>query len=327
MMGMEPPARDLVARAFTRHHLSWVDALPWLAIAAVWLVAGDYVPLGTQVIIMIIFALSLDLAVGYGGIDTLGHAALFGSGAYAAGLYALNVSSEPVTGLLAAGIAGAAVALVTGPLVLRTRGITQVMLTLAVSTVLLEIANAWKPVTGGADGLTGFRIAPVLGAFRFDLAGNTAYWYGAAVLAVTFFLCKGLVNSPFGLTIRGIRENPVRMRLLGVPVRHRLLMLYTISGFFAGWAGGLSAQVTKLVGLDTLEFVLSGNALVMLILGGTGSLYGAIVGATVFVVLSDRAAAINPFHWLFALGIVLILAVRYAPAGLVGLLRFRKVPR
>jgi branched-chain amino acid transport system permease protein len=321
---MDSQPRDIVVRAFTRHHLSWVDALPWLALAAVWAFAGDYVPLGTQVIIMIIFALSLDLAVGYGGIDTLGHAALFGSGAYAAGLYALHVSSEPITGMMAAGAAGAAVALITGPLVLRTRGITQVMLTLAVSTVLLEVANAWKPVTGGADGLTGFRIAPVLGAFAFDLAGNTAYWYGAAVLAVTFFLCKGLVNSPFGLTIRGIRENPVRMRLLGVPVRRRLLLLYTMSGFFAGWAGGLSAQVTKLVGLDTLEFVLSGNALVMLILGGTGSLYGAILGATVFVVLSDRAAAINPFHWLFALGIVLILAVRYAPEGLVGLLRLRR---
>ncbi len=320
---MEQP-RDIVTRAFTRHRFSWVDALPWLAVAAVWVFAGDYVPLGTQVIIMIIFALSLDLAVGYGGIDTLGHAALFGTGAYAAGLFALHVSTEPITGLLVAGIAGAAIALVTGPLVLRTRGITQVMLTLAVSTVLLEIANAWKPVTGGADGLAGFRVAPVLGLFPFDLAGRTAYWYGAAVMAVTFFLCKALVNSPFGLTIRGIRENPVRMRMLGVPVRLRLLLLYTISGVFAGWAGGLSAQVTKLVGLDTLEFVLSGNALVMLILGGPGSLYGAIVGATVFVVLSDRAAAINPFHWLFALGIVLILAVRYAPAGLVGLFRIRK---
>ena len=324
---MDQHPRATVARAFARHRFSWVDLLPWLAIAAVWAFANDYVPLGTQVIIMIIFALSLDLAVGYGGIDTLGHAALYGSGAYAAGLYALHVSSEPVTGLLAAGIAGAVVALITGPLVLRTRGITQVMLTLAVSTVLLEIANAWKPVTGGADGLAGFRIAPVLGLFKFDLAGETAYWYGAAVMAVTFVLCKALVNSPFGLTIRAIRENPVRMRLLGVPVRRRLLLLYTISGFFAGWAGGLTAQVTQLVGLDTLEFVLSGNALVMLILGGTGSLYGAIVGATVFVVLSDRAAAIDPFHWLFALGIVLILAVRYAPAGLVGLLRVRKTPR
>lgn len=324
---MDQQRRDTVTRAFARHSFSWVDLLPWAVLAAVWVLANDYVPLGTQVIIMIIFALSLDLAVGYGGIDTLGHAALFGTGAYAAGLYALHVSSEPLTGLLAAGVAGAVIALITGPLVLRTRGITQVMLTLAVSTVLLEIANAWKPVTGGADGLAGFRIAPVLGMFPFDLAGRTAYLYGAAVMAATFFLCKALVNSPFGLTIRGIRENPVRMRLLGVPVRARLLLLYTISGFFAGWAGGLSAQVTKLVGLDTLEFVLSGNALVMLILGGTGSLYGAIVGATVFVVLSDRAAAINPFHWLFALGLVLILAVRYAPAGLVGLLRFRKSPR
>ena len=310
----------VVAHAFTRHRFSWIDVLPWVVIAVVYAVADTYVPLGTQVIIMIIFALSLDLAVGYGGIDTLGHAALFGAGSYAAGLFALHVSTEPVTGLLAAGVAGAVIALLTGPLVLRTRGVTQVMLTLAVSTVLLEICNAWKSVTGGADGLAGFRIAPLFGTFRFDLAGHTAYWYSAGVMAVAFLLCKVIVNSPFGLTIRGIRENPVRMQLLGVSVRLRLLMLYAMSGVLAGWAGGLTAQVTKVVGLDTLSFVLSGNALVMLILGGTGSLYGAILGATVFVVVSDRAAAINPFHWLFALGIVLILAVRYAPSGLVSVL-------
>jgi branched-chain amino acid transport system permease protein len=313
-------ARARVVRAFSRHTFSWVDLLPWGAVALVYVVADQYLPLGTQVMIMIIFALSLDLAVGYGGIDTLGHAALFGAGAYGAGLYALHVSTEPLSGLAVAGAAGALIGLLTGPLVLRTRGITQVMLTLAVSTVLLQIVDAWKSVTGGADGLAGFRIAPIFGLFRFDLAGRTAYWYSAAVMAAVFLLCKALVNSPFGLTIRGIRENPVRMRLLGVPVTRRLIMLYTISGLFAGLAGGLTAQVTKVVGLDTLAFVLSGNVLVMLILGGTGSLYGAILGATVFVVLSDRAAAISPFHWLFALGIALILAVRFAPSGLAGLL-------
>ncbi len=175
-------------------------------------------------------------------------------------------------------------------------------------------------MTGGADGLFGFEIAPVFGVFSFDLAGQTAYWYGAGVMAVVFFLSKALVNSPFGLAVKGIRENPVRMRMLGVPVTRRLVALYAISGAFAAVAGGLSAQVTKLVGLDSLTFTLSGNVLVMLILGGTGSLYGAFLGAFVFVVLSDRAAAISPFHWLFAIGIVLILAVRYAPQGLVGLI-------
>jgi len=310
-----------VRDAFQRHPWSWLDALPFLAVAVLYFAANTYLPLGTQVMIMAIFALALDLALGYGGVATLGHAAFFGIGAYAAGLLALYVTSEPISGLLVAAAAAGAAGLICGALILRTRGLTLVMLTLAVATLLQQLANSLKSVTGGADGLFGFKIAPVLGLYPFDLTGRTAYWYGAAAMAVVYALSKAVVNSPFGLTIRGIRENPVRMRMLGVPVTRRLVALYAISGAFAGVAGGLSAQVTKLVGLDSLAFTLSGNVLVMLILGGTGSLYGAFVGAFVFVVLSDRAAAVSPFNWLFAIGIVLILAVRYAPNGLVGLMR------
>jgi branched-chain amino acid transport system permease protein len=319
-MPPSPETSRLVRDAFSRHPLSWLDALPWVAVVLLYFAANKYLPLGTQVMINIIFALALDLALGYGGVATLGHAAFFGMGAYAAGIYALYVSSEPVSGLVAGAIAGGIAGLMTGPLILRTRGLTLVMLTLAVATLLHELANSFKSVTGGADGLFGFKIAPVLGLYSFDLAGRTAYWYGAVVMAVVFFLCKALVNSPFGLTIKGIRENPVRMLMLGVPVVRRLVLLYAISGAFAGVAGALSAQVTKLVGLDSLAFTVSGNVLVMLILGGTGSLYGAFLGATAFVVLSDRAAAVSPFHWLFAIGIVLILAVRYAPQGIVGVI-------
>ncbi|HXQ53361.1 MAG TPA: branched-chain amino acid ABC transporter permease [Stellaceae bacterium] len=319
-MTTDAQASRIVRDAFSRHPLSWIDALPWVAVAGLYFAAGTYLPLGTQVMIAIIFALALDLALGFGGIATLGHAAFFGLGAYAAGLYALDISTEPISGLVAAGLVGGIGGLIAGPLVLRTRGLTLVMLTLAVATLLHELANSFKSVTGGADGLFGYKIAPVFGIFSFDLAGRTAYWYGAAVMAVVFFLCKALVNSPFGLAVRGIRENQVRMRMLGVPVISRLVMLYAISGALAAVAGGLSAQVTKLVGLDSLTFTLSGNVLVMLILGGTGSLYGAFLGATLFVVLSDRAAAVDPFNWLFAVGIVLILAVRYAPQGLVGLI-------
>jgi branched-chain amino acid transport system permease protein len=311
-----------VRGAFSRHRLSWIDALPWLAVVAAYLVFPTYLPLGTQVMIAAIFALALDLALGYGGVASLGHAAFFGIGAYAAGLWALHVTSEPLSGLVAAAIAGGVGALLAGPLVLRTRGLTLVMLTLAVATLLQAVANAdwFKPITGGADGLFGYDIAPLFGRFEFDLSGVTGYWYAAGVMAVVFGLSKAIVNSPFGLTIRGIRENPVRMSMLGVPVINRLVVLYTISGAFAAVAGALSAQVTTLVGLGSLDFMQSGNVLVMLILGGVGSLYGAFLGATLFVVLSDRAAAIDPFNWLFAVGIVLVLAVRFAPQGLVGLI-------
>lgn len=318
------PSRDPAAAVrdgLTRHRLSWIDAAPFLFAVAVYFAANRYLPLGTQVMIQVAFVLSLDLALGYGGIDSLGHVAFFGMGAYAAGLYAMYVSTEPITGLLVAGCVGALTGLATGPLVLRTRGLTLVMLTLAVATMIEQLANAnaMKPVTGGADGLFGFKIAPVFGLFPFDLAGRTAYWYALGVVAVVFFVSKVVVNSPFGLAIRGIRDNPVRMRMLGVKVTSRLVTLYCISGALAAIAGGLSAQVTKLVGLDSLAFLLSGNALVMLILGGAGNLYGAMVGATLFVVLSDRAAAVDPFNWLFAIGLLLILAVRFAPQGIVGL--------
>jgi branched-chain amino acid transport system permease protein len=319
----ERAALETMRAGLTRHRLSWIDALPFVFAVAMYLAANRYLPLGTQVMIQIAFALSLDLALGYGGIDSLGHVAFFGMGAYAAGLFAMYVSTEPITGLLVAGCVGALTGLITGPLVLRTRGLTLVMMTLAVATMLHELGNAnlMKPITGGADGLFGFKIAPVFGLFPFDLAGRTAYWYALGVVAFVFFICKVVVNSPFGLVIRGIRDNPVRMRMLGVNVLARLVTLYCISGALAAIAGALSAQVTKLVGLDSLAFLLSGNALVMLILGGAGNLYGAMVGATIFVVLSDRAAAIDPFNWLFAIGAVLILAVRFAPQGVVGLIR------
>jgi branched-chain amino acid transport system permease protein len=319
-MAVTGEPRATIRDAFSRHPLSWIDALPWVAALALYFAANDYLPLGTQVMINIIFALALDLALGYGGVATLGHAAFFGLGAYAAGLYAMYVTGEPVSGLVVGAVAGGVGGLLAGPLILRTRGLTLVMLTIAIATLLHELANSFKSVTGGADGLFGYDINPLFGRFAFDLAGRTAYWYGAGVMAVIYFLSKVLVNSPFGLAVKGIRENPVRMRMLGVPVTRRLVALYAVSGAFAAVAGALSAQVTKLVGLDSLTFTMSGNVLVMLILGGTGSLYGAFLGAFVFVVLSDRAAAIDPFHWLFAIGIVLILAVRYAPRGLVGVI-------
>ena len=319
---LDPPAIAAARGGFARHGFSWIDLLPPLFVVLVYVFGGRYLALGTQVMIQIAFALSLDLALGYGGIDSLGHVAFFGMGAYSAGLFAMYVSSQPMLGLAAAAFAGAVTGLVTGPLVLRTRGLTVVMLTLAVATMLQELANAnaMKPITAGADGLFGFQIAPVFGIFPFDLYGHTGYWYAFGVDVFVFIICKIVVNSPFGLAIRGIRENPVRMRMLGVNVTARLVTLYCISGALAAIAGGLSAQVTKLVGLDSLAFLLSGNALVMLILGGTGSLYGAIIGATIFVVLSDRAAAIDPFNWLFAVGAVLIFAVRFAPQGVVGLI-------
>jgi branched-chain amino acid transport system permease protein len=305
--------------AFTAHSINWIDVAIWVIAIGAYFVVPTYLSLGTTVLIMIMFTLSLDLAVGYGGIDTLGQGAFFGVGGYAAAFWALKVTGEPISGLIVGGLVAAVLGVITGPIILRTRGLTLIMLTLAITSMLHEFAVTAKSITGGDDGLTGYTIQPVFGIFHFDLYFRTAYFYSLAVLAVWFVIARIVVNSPFGLTIRGIRENPVRMRLLGVPIRTRLIGMFTLSGAMAGVAGALSAQVTGLIGTDTLTFLVSGNALISLILGGFGRLYGAFLGAALFYIFSDRAAAINPFHWYLGLGVMLILAVRFMPNGLIGL--------
>lgn len=314
-----PADRVPVLDGLRRSRYGLADALLLAALVATFVFGQLYLALATAVLIMVIFALSLDLAQGYGGIETLGHAAFFGSGAYAAALYALHVSPEPISGLAVGALAGALVGLLSGIAVLRAQGLTQIMLTLACATLLYELANTLKRFTMGDDGLSGYEVAPLLGLFSFDIFGRTAYLYAAVVLVIVYALAKFVVNSPLGLVAQGIRENPVRMRLLGVPVTKRLLLIYALSAGVAGVAGALSAQVNRIVGLDTLGFVLSANVLVMLALGGAGRLYGAIVGAVVFMIASDRAAALDPTNWLAALGVLLIVVVRFAPEGLAGL--------
>jgi branched-chain amino acid transport system permease protein len=294
-----------------------LDVLPWLLIVAVWFTGDSYLPLATQVMIMIIFALSLDLALGYGGIETLGHAAFFGVGGYAAAIFARHVSADPIMDLGVAAAMAAAIGVVSGIVILRVRGLTQVMLTLAAATILAELANSWRSLTGGDDGLK-YPSRPIFGQFAFDLTGRTAFWYAAVVLAIVFVAARIVVHAPFGLTIRAIRDNALRARTLGVPVTQRLVLLYAIAGAIAGIAGAVSAQATKLVALDSLGFILSGNILIMLVVGGTSRLYGAFLGPLVIVVLSDWAAEIAPVHWVFALGLTVMATVRYAPGGLLG---------
>jgi branched-chain amino acid transport system permease protein len=309
--------RGSLRQAFAHHRIGLFELLCVLAALATWLFANTYLALATSVLIMAVFALSLDLAQGYTGIETLGHAAFFGSGAYAAGLFAMYVGHDPLVGLAVGALAGASIGVVTGVVVLRVSGLTQIMLTLTCSTLLYELGNVAKSITMGDDGLSGYTVAPLFGRFAFDIYGHTAYLYALGVLAVVYLFARYLVNSPLGLTAQGIRDNPVRMALLGVRVGARRLAMYAIAAALAGVAGALSAQVNNIVALDTLGFTLSANVLVMVALGGPGRLYGAILGAVVFVVLSDRAAALDPANWLAALGIVLILVVRFAPDGLV----------
>jgi len=280
----------------------------------------SYLPLGSQILLTILFAISLDLALGYAGIITLGHAAFFGVGAYSAGLYALHVTGEPLSGLVVAAIAAGIVGFLSGLVILRTTGLTLIMLTLAVLLIVQEFANQARPITGGADGLQGIAMKPIFGVFRFDLFGHTAYWYCLTVLFLMWIFALLLVRSPFGRSLTGVRENITRMHSIGAPVRRRLVTIYTISAAMAGVAGALLAQTSQFVGLATLGFERSGEIVIMLVLGGTGRIYGAIVGVVIFMIAQDTFAKADPAFWSFWVGLLLVLIVLFARGGALGLL-------
>jgi branched-chain amino acid transport system permease protein len=294
---------------------------------AAWVALPDQLGLLTRIFTTALLVLSLDLVVGIAGLATLGQAALFGAGAYAAGIFALRVVADPLIGLVVGIGAGAGVALVSGAFVLRYQGFTLLMLTVAVAQILASLANKARDWTGGDDGLTGFAPGPLLGLFSFDLQGRTAALYALAVLVVGLYVARRVVDSPFGLAVRGIHENRARMAALGTPVFARLLALYTLAGALAGAAGALSAQTNAIVGLDSLGFALSAEALVMLVLGGTGRLMGALIGATIFTLLHHTAASINPYHWLFVIGGALMVVVLVPPAKIWAWIQRRRAPR
>lgn len=293
--------------------------LPWLALAALPLALPGYEPLVTQVFVMILFGLSLDLLVGYAGIVTLGHAAFFGVGGYTAGILSVHGIGDPIFTALCAMALAALTGLVFGVAILRTKGLTLLMLTMASAFLLYEIANKATGLTGGEDGLQGVNFAPVLGLFEFDFQGRTAFFYSLTALFFTFLFVRALINSPFGWSLRGIRENDARMAAIGCPIMRRRLIIYVISAALAGLAGALQAQSTQFVALYSLNFELSGNILIMLILGGSGRLYGAFVGVPVFMIAQDQLAKQDPANWFLGLGIVLIALVTLAPGGILGL--------
>jgi branched-chain amino acid transport system permease protein len=303
---------------------AWRAPLLVLAIGLIaWWALPEQLGLLTRIAITALFVLSLDLVVGIAGLATLGHAALFGAGAYAAGLFALKASGEPLLGLAVGAGAGALLALASGAFLLRYHGFTFLMLTVAVAQIAASLAQKARDWTGGDDGLSGFTMGPLLGRFAFDLEGRTAALYAIAVLALGLFVARRVVDSPFGLAVRGIHENRARMAALGTPVLRRLLAMYTLAGALAGAAGALSAQTNAIVGLDSLSFALSAEALVMLILGGAGRLHGALIGAVVFTLLHHTAASINPYHWLFIIGAALMAVVLLPPQKAWGWLRSR----
>ncbi len=317
----------------TRHRVRPLEALPWVLAVAAFFALPEYLAVGTQILILVLFALSLDLVLGYAGIVTLGHAAFFGTGAYAVGLLSAHLDwHEPITGLIVAAAAAALVGLVSGWVLLRTHGLTLLMLTMATMTLLHELANEQENLTGGFDGLP-VEIDPVFGLLRFSpLTYSGQYLYALGLLFLMFLVVRRVVYSPFGHSLTGIRENILRMHAVGAPVRQRLVTVYTISAAIAGVAGGLFAQVNAYITLDVLSLERAATALIVLILGGHGRLYGAFVGAALYMILEDELAKEFPEFWQFGLGLVLVLIALFAREGLTGLFaqaaeRFRKRAR
>ena len=293
----------------------------WLTLAAGFWLWPAYLALWSQILIAGLFALSYDLVLGYAGIVSLGHAAYFGIGAYTAGVLSKHGWGEPFSGLLLAALLAAMAGFLTSFLVVRGKDLTRLMVTTGIGLLLYELANRLADVTGGNDGLIGMEMSPVLGVFRFDMYGRTAYGYSLAVTFVLFLLMRRLVHSPFGLSLRGIRDNPGRMLALGYPVHRRLIAAYTIAAFYAGIAGALLAQTTQFVGTEVLSFNRSAEVMVMLIVGGTGMLYGGIVGAAVFMVAHHYLSDINAVYWQFWLGAFLIAVVMFGRDGVLGACR------
>ena len=296
----------------------WSEIAFWLATLTPFMLVPNYLVLASQIAITALFALSLDLILGFCGIVSLGHAAYFGVGAYTAGLLSKWGFGEPLSGLVLAALAAGAFGYLTSFIIARFRHLALIMLTLGLALLLQEIANSATWLTGGSDGLQGIHTWPIFGRFRFDLYGYTAYTYSLAVLFIVFLVARRLIHSPFGLALRGIRENSTRMPAIGAPIHAHIQTIYTIAAVIAGIAGAMLAQTTETVSLEALGFQRSADVLVMLILGGTGRLYGGLIGAAVYMVARDQFSGLNPQYWYFWIGLLLIAVVMLLPNGLLG---------
>jgi branched-chain amino acid transport system permease protein len=306
------PAAATEVSDYLKRRARWspLEIAFWVfAFATIWLFPTKHLIL-TETAILALFALSLDLILGYAGIISLGHAAFFGLAGFTAGLLAkYDLVTEPVIALILSGLAASLLGFVTSFLVLRGSDLTRLMVTLGVALMLGEIANRFSNVTGGADGLQGVTIAPIFGLFRFDMFGHTGYAYCLVVLFVCFLLARRIVYSPFGLSLRSLKGNPLRASAVGIPVNRRLVAIYTVAGGIAGIAGGLLTQTTAFCSLDVLSFDRSADLLLVLIIGGTGYLYGGLIGAVIYKILQDWIASLTPQYWQFWIGFVLVVIV------------------
>jgi branched-chain amino acid transport system permease protein len=317
---MQTPGAAFNPQEVLRAQVRWraLEIIFWVATLAPFVLTPNYLVLCSQIAIAALFALSLDLLVGYSGLVSLGHAVFFGVGAYSAGLIAKNGWGEPISGLILASAIAAVFGYLISFIMVRISHFALIMVTVGLCLLVGEIANNFHDITGGDDGLQGVKMWPIFGMYKFDIFGRTSYVYALVATFLSFLAVRRIVNSPFGLSLRGMRENQRRMPAIGAPMKSRLQVVYVISAFFAGLAGALSAQTTQFVALDALSFQRSAEVLVMLILGGAGRLYGGLIGAAIFMVARDQLADMNPQYWYFWLGLLLVIVIIFLPNGILG---------
>ena len=298
--------RDQLGR---RHAWRWWEVLAWVVAFAMPWVLQRHALIVNEIAIVALFALSLDLILGYTGIVSLGHAAFLGFGAYSAALFAKHVHGDPLVGLAVGTACATALGALASLTVMRGSDLTRLMVTLGLGLIMLELANKLDHITGGADGLQGVVMGPLLGRFEFDLQGQTAAWYSLTVLLAVFLLTRRLVHSPLGASLVAVRDNALRAQAIGIPVMSRIAVVYTLAAGVAGAAGSLMAQTTGFASLDVFALERSADVMLMLVIGGVGWLWGGVFGAVVFKLLHDVIASITPQYWTFWIGLFLVVLV------------------
>jgi branched-chain amino acid transport system permease protein len=310
----------------------------WSALAAMWLLlltmpywlnaVGGYTELGTRVLVMATAAMALNFLLGFTGVLSFGHAAYFGLGAYAAGMTLKYLVPSTMLSILAGVIVGTIAAMLIGALIARLRGVYFAMVTIAFGQVFYFIAFRWNNVTGGDDGMTGWHREPLdFGFAKVDILGNDkAFYY---LVLVFFALAAGamalLLRSPFGRTLLAIRENERRARFLGIPIERHIWMSFVVSCFFVSLAGALYALLNNFTDPRALRWDLSGNFVIMAVLGGMRSFWGPLIGAAIFVVLQDYVSS-QTENWMSFVGLFFVLVVLFFPRGILGYFRRKAVP-
>jgi len=282
---------------------------------------GGYTDLAARVLIYALAAMGLNLLLGFTGGLSFGHAAYFGLGAYGTGLMLVNYTHNTLLALLAGTLLGGLAALLLGPIAVRRRGIYFSMITIAIGQMFYFIAVRWNDVTGGEDGLTGFSRQPILGI----TLGSTQFYYMVLIFfGVGAMLLWTILNSPLGHTFVAIRENHKRLTFLGIRTDRYVALSFAISGLVCALAGGLNALLDNFASPDDLRYTLSGNFLIIAVLGGMRNFWGPLVGAAIFVLVENYVSAVTQ-NWMTVIGLVFVLSVIFFPLGVLGF--FRKVKK